>query len=272
MSKFRYVYIEITNSCNLSCPFCPTFNLKQNSFLSINDFKIIINNIKDYTKTVYFHVKGEPLLHPQIEEFIKICNHENIDVCITTNGVLLNKNKDCLLNHPNIKKINISLQSLINFNKEKQINYLEHLEEFLLSKKEVNSKIGINLRIWNNKENNIELNNLLESYLEKININAIPNVRISYDDEFEWPSLEKEPIYKTGKCLGGVSQLAILVNGDVTICCLDHLGKINLGNIFKESLLEILHKEKYLTIKQGWSNNKAIDPLCQRCSYKNRFL
>lgn len=271
MSKFRYIYIEITNNCNLSCPFCPSSSMNQGEFLTVDKFKLIINNIKEYTKTVYFHVKGEPLLHNELEEFIKICNNEKIDVCITTNGVLLESKKDVLLKYSNIKKINISLQSLINFNLYDQMTYLNNLKEFLYLKQIRNPKLGINLRIWNDKNNNKELNNKIEKYLEEINIENIPNVRISYDDEFEWPSLDNEPKYKVGRCLGGVSQLAILVNGIVTICCLDHLGKINLGNIFEESLSDILNKNKYLNIKKGWNKNISVAGLCQRCSFKNKF-
>ena len=68
--KFKQVYIEITNNCNLSCPFCPSSSMNQGEFLTVDKFKLIINNIKEYTKTVYFHVKGEPLLHNRLEEIL----------------------------------------------------------------------------------------------------------------------------------------------------------------------------------------------------------
>lgn len=273
MSKFRYIYIEITNSCNFSCPFCPSSNLKQSQFMNLNEFQNIINKIKGHTKTVYFHVKGEPLLHPNLEEYLNICLNNKIDVCLTTNGVLLNKYNDILLKYENIKKINISLQSLINFkNKEDIFDYLDNLKLFLKNKDEKNKKLGINLRIWNNKNENNDLNTLLENYLNEINALAIPNVRLSYAEEFEWPSMDKEPQFREGRCLGGVTHLGILVNGEVILCCLDHLGYTNLGNIFENDLEDIIKSQKYLTIKEGWNNNISIDPLCQRCSYKNKLF
>ena len=48
MAKFRYIYIEITNSCNFSCPFCPSSSLNQSEFMKLDDFKVVIDKIKKY--------------------------------------------------------------------------------------------------------------------------------------------------------------------------------------------------------------------------------
>ena len=110
MSKrFKKIYVEITNICNLSCFFCSKDSqLKQE--MTVENFEIIINKIKDYTESIYLHVKGEPLLHSKLNEILDICDKNDIKVCITTNGTLLNKKKDILLKH-HIKQINVSLHS-----------------------------------------------------------------------------------------------------------------------------------------------------------------
>ena len=71
--KFKKVYIEITNHCNLSCPFC-SHDIRAKRWMSVEEFSHILKEVKPYTKTIYLHVKGEPLLHPNIIEFIKIAN------------------------------------------------------------------------------------------------------------------------------------------------------------------------------------------------------
>ncbi len=68
---FKKVYVEITNNCNLDCSFCVK-NKRNKMFISIDDFKIILDKLKDYTKYLYFHIMGEPLLHPHINENISI--------------------------------------------------------------------------------------------------------------------------------------------------------------------------------------------------------
>ena len=66
----KKIYIEITNNCNLNCAFC--LNTKrEKAFIDVEDFETIIKKVKNYTKLVCLHVKGEPLLHPKLKEIFK---------------------------------------------------------------------------------------------------------------------------------------------------------------------------------------------------------
>ena len=87
MKKF---YIEITNNCNLDCSFCIK-NTRKSMFMSEENFKIILSKLKNNTNYLYFHVMGEPLLHPLINEFINIASSNNYFVNITTNGYLIKR-------------------------------------------------------------------------------------------------------------------------------------------------------------------------------------
>ena len=72
---YKKIYLEITNNCNLNCSFCIK-NSSPNKFRTENDFKIILNKLKGYTEYLYFHLLGEPLLHPNINEFIDIASKD----------------------------------------------------------------------------------------------------------------------------------------------------------------------------------------------------
>ena len=67
--KLKKVYLEITNRCNLSCPFCIK-NSRKITDISKENYIYIINKIKDHTKELYLHILGEPLLHKDINYFI----------------------------------------------------------------------------------------------------------------------------------------------------------------------------------------------------------
>ena len=69
MKKFKKVYIEITNICNLNCSFCSN-NKREKKFMSVSDFSHIIDEVKKYTDYIYLHVKGEPLLNPNLDIFL----------------------------------------------------------------------------------------------------------------------------------------------------------------------------------------------------------
>lgn len=86
--KLKRAYIEITNACNLSCPFCVQRH-EQARYLDPKRFSDILKQVKPFTSYVYLHVLGEPLSHPQLEELLALCAGEEMKVQLTTNGTLL---------------------------------------------------------------------------------------------------------------------------------------------------------------------------------------
>ena len=55
-------------------------------------------------------------------------------------------------------------------------------------------------------------------------------------------------------------------------CCLDGEGVINLGDLHVSSLEEILNSKRAKAMLEGFAKNKAVEELCVKCSYKDRFL
>ena len=153
---FKRIYIEITNICNLNCDFCPhTDRIKKS--MTLNDFENVILKIKDYTKHIYLHVKGEPLMHNDLDGIIKIANKYNLNVNITTNARLMSKKID-IINSNEVRQINISLHS---FNK------MDEIKELLKVLDNINDSY-ISLRLWNNKDNKEILDILERHYNKKI--------------------------------------------------------------------------------------------------------
>ena len=267
MKKFKNIYIEITKACNLKCSFCPSSQMKQRDMISIDDFKLIIDQIKDYTDGIYLHILGEPLLHPQVFTMIEYASNE-LKVSLTTNGHLLNQYLNEIINS-NLYIINFSMQSLVNESDEFINNYLNNILLLLKHKKD---NLNVHLRIWNNQTVNQELNQKLNNFIHDHNLLKYPNVNISVNDEFRWPSLNDELNNNQTTCLGGKKQLGILTNGDVVICCLDYLAHTKIGNIYENSFLIILEGEQYNCVLEGWKQQKPYFELCKRCTYRNRFM
>ena len=104
--KFKKIYIEITNKCNLNCSFCSKDKRELKS-ISVKDFENIMININNYTDFICLHIKGEPLLHKDLDKILFITQKDNKKVIITTNGTLLKDKLDILLKYNNIYQINI---------------------------------------------------------------------------------------------------------------------------------------------------------------------
>ena len=57
MPRFKRVYIEITNRCNLKCDFCPSATLGRGGrMMNETDFIHILKEVKPYTDYLYFHL------------------------------------------------------------------------------------------------------------------------------------------------------------------------------------------------------------------------
>lgn len=279
MKKFKRVYVEIGNICNLSCPFCVQKHEKPR-FLSLDKFEYILKQIRPYTSYIYLHVLGEPLMHPELEGILSLCQMYDLKVQITTNGTLLDEKLQLLKKYP-VRQINVSVHS---FPLHDKINQDDYLEKVLSCCDELSHKTYISYRLWcmNNYELNDEAKNLLNKILSHYQIsyetcvenrNTLAQNRfLSFDEVFEWPSLEHEFISDTGTCRGLRDMIGILSNGDVIPCCLDAKAQAKLGNVFETSFNEIVLGSKAQQIKCGFLEKKLVHPLCKRCQYRTRFV
>lgn len=257
----KKVYVEITNLCNLNCSFCIK-NTRKGMFMSKDNFEVILSKLKNTTNYLYFHVMGEPLLHPLINEFIDMASKDYF-VNITTNGYLIKK----IINNKNIRQINISLHS---FNEIYTKSLEEYMQDILEVADNLKDNTYINYRIWVNSPYKKEIIKLLE---DKYNIKITKhtkldhNTYIDFDSEFIWPDLNNNYYSEVGTCYALKDHLGILVDGTIIPCCLDSKGIINLGNIFNEDIKDIQDKERYKTILQGFKNNKKHEELCKHCKF-----
>jgi len=260
---YKKIYLEITNNCNLNCSFCIKNN-RNKKFVTISEYKKILSKIKDYTNYLYFHVSGEPLLHPNINELINIGSND-FKINITTNGYLINRIKD----NKNIRQINISLHS---FSDEYNISLNNYLNNICDVIDNLSNNTYFSLRFWVDNKYNTEMINFFN---RKYNISIKletgfkikDNVFISINKEFIWPDLNNDYFNEYGKCYALKDHIGILVNGDVVPCCLDANGIIVLGNIFEEEIKDIINKERYQKMLNGFKNNIKCEKLCQKCNF-----
>ena len=96
------------------------------------------------------HVMGEPMYHPQLNEFLQICEKHSQNVGLVTNGILLNEENQQVLLSPSIFQVNFSLQSFeSNYPGKDNKSYLERIFRFIKRAFEERPDMHINLRLWN---------------------------------------------------------------------------------------------------------------------------
>ncbi|GLX67984.1 radical SAM/SPASM domain-containing protein [Paenibacillus glycanilyticus] len=290
MKRFKKFYIEITSICNLSCHFCPPTE-RAKGFISIEDFTSRLDQIKPFTDYIYFHLKGEPLLHPKIDELLDISHEKGFKVNITTNGTLLQKNKHKLLSKPAIRQMNFSLHSFDGHagSTDKE-GYIGNVLSFVREAREQTDMIT-SFRLWNltqdnmtnaERQRNREILSLIEKefeldYLieEKVvpgsGVKIADRVYLNQDYEFEWPDLKAKEDDGKGFCYGMRNQAGILIDGTVVPCCLDGEGVIDLGNVNVQPFAEIIEGQRATNLIDGFSRREAVEELCRKCGYRQRF-
>jgi radical SAM protein with 4Fe4S-binding SPASM domain len=260
VSRFKRIYIEITSTCNLKCSFCQETK-RPPHFMSIEEFGHILDEVKPYTNYIYLHVKGEPMLHPELETILSMCSDANTTVNLTTNGTLLYKKLDTLIKQP-VHQINVSMHSADDndcIDMDNYINELFYSCEEILEKTETE----ISLRLWNTKKE--------PTLFNKRNCTIKRHLYVNVQSPFEWPELNSTYCNERGFCQGLRTHIAILSDGTVTPCCLDGNGVMNLGNIFDTPLKDILECKRSVEFIKGFHNKYAVEPLCKHCSFKERF-
>ena len=275
--RFRKVYLEISNICNLSCAFCPG-TTRQKRAMTEDDLKILLPKLRPYTDFLYFHLMGEPLCHPKLDVFLALAGEQGFRVILTTNGTLLAKKQDPLLNAPALHKVNISLHAFEA--NDLAVPFETYLEDCFRFGKAAEGRILVSYRLWNHggqDERNAEILSALEKHFPQPWVTDRHGIRIGnrvfleHGDKFDWPDLSAPDGGCGVFCHGLRDQLGVLCDGTVVPCCLDHEGDIALGNLFHQEMDEILDSPRAKAIYEGFSQRKATEELCRRCGYARRF-
>ncbi|MBR4421067.1 MAG: radical SAM protein [Erysipelotrichaceae bacterium] len=267
----KRIYLEITDACNLNCPFC-TYP-KGHSFMPLDRIEDHLKQIKPICDYVYLHILGEPLLHPDFDQILCLLDQLEMSLQLVTNGILLPKHPD-LLEHPCLRKLSVSVHSV---NHLKIGNdYFDSLDQLILDPHGKN----IELRFYDRDH----LDDDLQAYLKHLentydfkdtsksdSYEVKRHVYVYFSELFRWPEIRDPFLSDQGTCHGAIDMIAINVHSEVTLCCLDPLAYNSIGNLTDQSLQEILSSKQYLEHVEAFRQHRLLSPLCQRCSYRTRF-
>lgn len=286
--QYSKVYVEISNICNLQCSFCPEV-IRSKKMIDLNLFEHVLQQIAPMTELVCFHLMGDPLVHPELAELVNICEKYQKKIFLVTNGTLLREKQASILLRPIFHQVNFSLHSFFdNFPHEDPTHYLNRIFHFTDMALKERPELYINFRLWNlsdirgtGAKNKEILTRIQDRYNTQIKIDADVRIQKShrirgrlylhFDTEFIWPALDLPILGEAGRCHALSSHFGILVDGTVVPCCLDKEGKIPLGNIRQNSIIEILNHPRSVSILEGFKKGKLVEDLCKRCQYIERF-
>jgi len=286
------IFIEPTNVCNFSCSFCPeSFNdfyeiSGGRNFLSFDKFKVIADQIEAIggVSTINFYMMGEPFANKELLSFISYARESSLAnrLIVTTNGSLIREplfkeicssgldylrvsiygpnetqHKNVTKNKIPLSKIRSNIANLRSFRDENNYShpfiYLKMIErshaeneEFLEYFKSVGDEVMLEpVMNWNDPE---------EGVLSGIDSNTLLK-----SDYFK---------YKKKICPFPFYTLVIHSDLKVSVCCVDWNKKLVVGDLEKQSLMDIWHgdKLKNIWIKHLTNKRHELDG-CRDCTF-----
>lgn len=262
-------YIEITNTCNLDCHFCPKHQRKRRQ-LSAEEFDLLTDKVRGKVCFLYFHLMGEPLLHPLLPQFITMAREKGFKTVLTSNGTLLHRAMNLLDTLPH--KVQLSLHSHESNARGELSSYMEEVMNFATQAAAKGTCVV--LRLWNqggmDKENELVMDYIAEyvprPWKERPDgFRLCDNLYLEFDRKFEWPSADASSANREVFCKALLKQIGVLSDGSLVPCCLDHNGDVVLGNLFHQSLEEILSSPRAQAMIAGFQHHTATEALCQNC-------
>lgn len=90
---FKSIALDISGFCNAKCKYCPAGNdlSHKGEFISPEKYEALLNKIQEYkmySVNTDFHIYclGEPLMHPQFNEILKLTGKHEIYTNVSTNA------------------------------------------------------------------------------------------------------------------------------------------------------------------------------------------
>lgn len=282
-------YIEITNICNLDCHFCPKHHRARRQ-MTAEEFDLLTDKMRGKACFLYFHLMGEPTLHPLLPQFVSKARQKGFKTVLTSNGTLLHRCRELLTALPH--KIQLSLHSHESNAKGNLEGYMGEVMDF--SMKAAQAGTCMVLRLWNQGGREQENEHVMQLMAQHVPLpwkvrpdgyQLSDNLYLEFDRKFEWPDAEKTKETNITKEREGASpenketnnrkeqlfckalkkQIGILADGSVVPCCLDHNGDVILGNLLNQSLEEILASPRACAMTEAFSHHTASEQLCLTC-------
>lgn len=284
------MHIDVCSVCNFKCTFCfhslDTHKLKKSGFnpsiMDFDLFKDCIDKIKEFPdklKRLCLIRHGEALLNKKLPRMIEYAKRQNIadKINISTNGSLLSPEINKRLIEAGLDEMLVSVEALsekkyrnlckveLNYNNfiENIANYYQHKGNAHLYIKIVDVGLAPNEgqkfhEIFDPICDHASIENIVPCFrdVDYSNIKNDYNLNI-IGNTFTDIQICPQPFF----------QLHIYPNGNISVCNSDYNEKIIMGNVIKDSLVEVWNGKKWHDFRKMHIKGLRFNhPYCKLCS------
>lgn len=270
-----YLILEPTSICNLRCPFCHqaeesfTKNKEMLGNMDVNLFKKIVDEAyAEGTKAITLTCRGEPTLHPDLNEMLMHCKGKFIEFKMNTNAT---KMKDEFIHTVLQSGITDMVFSADSFFKEEYESLrigavfeeiLENIKRFKEIRDKEYPKSKCVTRISgvqvSDKQDPEKFKEFWEQYVDFVVMVRMLNRWDIYNNSTD--EMAQKPCHYLGR------SLSIYYDGSVIPCDMDYKGELALGSLKDFSIKEIWNSKKYKNLVEAHRDNRRSEIFpCDRC-------
>jgi len=281
--------IELTNWCTLRCPTCFSHQdsrVKLN--MSFKQFKHIIDHNIGLINSISLYNYGEPFLNKNLPEMIFYAKKKGVHFTkVATNGMHFSSSNINKILKSKLDYLSISIDGAtqdtygkfrVGGEFKKVISGANHLVK---TRNALGSNLKIEIQFILMKHNEHEVKRM-EVLAQKLGVDYL-RLKTVLIKKNQWSYLlpktsrysryEDVPLRNT--CYKAVDELVINCDGTVIPCCYivgEDIKKFQVGNIFKQSLKEILNSPQYLGFVKQCTTDKSKLSSCAECNEGNQPL
>tara|TARA_R110000782_G_scaffold243386_4_gene329987 strand:+ start:40169 stop:41188 length:1020 start_codon:yes stop_codon:yes gene_type:complete len=287
----RFVQIETTRLCNASCPFCPVDEWdKSTPFMADDLYSKIVDELSEFAseiRWVTLQKAGEPLLDKKIARRIKMLKDVGVNtVTLASNASALTEKKAHEILEAGLDELMISIDSVDKENYEslrRGLNYdrvLTNIRTFFAVREKVRPDCIVRVRgvavEANDHTKNEDEFKRWESFWSDL---RKPQDRIymkrphNWGNTFEWEEQLSQPKAVYHPCIIPWSSFNISAMGIVALCTQDYDAVANMGDVNKQTILEIWRGPAFEQLRKAHATGNRNDyKMCQGCQvYDEEF-
>jgi MoaA/NifB/PqqE/SkfB family radical SAM enzyme len=263
------VRIESTNACNAECIICPHHKMSRpTKRMERPLFEKIVNECaKNKCNEIHLHNFGEPFLDKRLEQFVAYAKNKGIEkVKVFSNGAIISEERARGILLAGIDEIKVSFDGATKEEFERiraplkfdeVVGNMVRLVE-LRNELKSSAKIKVACCSTTDKSKTMEM---LESKVDGFSFGKVHN----WGGDSEGGHTERGGTRKP--CSRLWRTFTVLVDGSVSLCCLDYDGVVNFGNVGEQSIKKIWMSDKYLEVRRLHKIARQDQiPLCSNCS------
>lgn len=309
MKDAKMVFLEVTNYCNFSCCFCPQgISKRPPEHMDAEHARDLIIQLHEmgYQNDLYFHILGEPLLHPDIFGILELASKLMKRAMLFTNGSLLSrKNIESIFNaHPYELMVSMQLVDERSYRLrgssiswERYVSGIRDAVQFKLTH---NTPTLLRVSVGTRKEDaiypqddyfpRISPSNLRGGILQLFSgipsldsrhvqrildsteipfegrLEMAPGISLTIKPVGNWRRIYRRERVLKGYCPHVGKEFGVLSNGNVVLCHLDYDGKTTFDNSMDGKLRRMLQNGKIQQEIDQFQAKGIVPNGCQYCN------